>query len=66
MGLKKGDKLRLQFDENTKTIVMQPHVEPPEEVFIRAGTRLTSSILKKSEELDEAKARKLLKALGVR
>jgi AbrB family looped-hinge helix DNA binding protein len=66
LGLKKGDRLRLQVDENTKTIVMQPHVEPPEEIFVRAGTRLTSSILKRSTELDETKVKKLLKALGAR
>jgi len=65
MGLKKGDKLKIRVDEETKTILLQPSVAPPKEIFfIRAGTRLTSSVLRESEQLDETKVRRLLKAIG--
>lgn len=63
--MKKGDKLKVEIDERTKTIVMQPSVEPPKEIFVRAGTKITSSLLKESDELDERKVRKLLNAIGV-
>ena len=60
LGLKKGDKIRVEVDEETKTIIMRPQVKPPKEIFVRAGTKLTSSILKESDEMDEAKIKRLL------
>ena len=66
LGLKKGDKLKVEIDEQSKQILIQPSVQPPREVFVKAGTRLTSSILNESRELDEAKVKKLLKAIGAR
>ena len=64
LGLKKGDKLKIKIDEENKTIVMQASIEPPKEVFVRAGTRLSSSILKESDQLDATKVKRLLKAIG--
>lgn len=65
LGLRKGDKLRVEIDEG-KNIVIHSSLEPPREIFIRAGTKLTSQILNESAELDEAKVKKLLKAIGAR
>ncbi|MHB1869061.1 MAG: AbrB/MazE/SpoVT family DNA-binding domain-containing protein [Nitrososphaerales archaeon] len=66
LGIKEGDKLRVEVDEKTKTIVMRPQIEPPEEIFVHAGTKLTSSILRESDELDETKIKRLLKAIGAK
>jgi len=65
LGLKKGDRLKVQVDERTKSIILQPSVPPPEGVLVRAGTRFTSSILKKSDVIDDRKVKKLLSAIGV-
>lgn len=65
LGLKKGDKLKVSVDERTKSIIMQVSTEPPEEIFVRAGTKLASAMLKESNELDEKKIKKLLDAIGV-
>jgi AbrB family looped-hinge helix DNA binding protein len=66
LGVKEGDKLRIEVDERTKTILMRPQIEPPEEIFVHAGTKLTSSILRESDELDEARIERLLKAIGAK
>lgn len=63
LGLKKGDKLKVQIDEGNN-IVMHSSLKPPKEIFIHAGTKLTSQILSESTTLDEAKVKKLLKAIG--
>jgi AbrB family looped-hinge helix DNA binding protein len=63
--LKKGDRLKVEIDEKAKRIIMQPAVDPPREIFVRAGTKLTSSLLKESDAIDERKIRKLLNAIGV-
>jgi len=65
LGLKKGDKLKVEVDEKTKSIIMQPSVGPPSKVFVHAGTRLTSSLLKEADQIDEKKIKKLLSAIGV-
>lgn len=66
LGLKKGDKLKVVVDEKTKSIIMQASVQPPKEIFVRAGTKLTSALLKESDELDEKKIKRLLGAIGVK
>ncbi len=63
LGLKKGDKLKVEIDEGNN-IVMHSSLEPPKEIFIHAGTKLTSQILNESAEIDEAKVKNLLKAIG--
>jgi hypothetical protein len=45
---------------------MRPQIEPPEEIFVHAGTKLSSSILRESDELDEARIERLLKAVGAK
>ena len=65
LGLKKGDRLKVEVDEKAKRIIMQPSVGPPKEIFVRAGTKLTSSLLKESDEIDEKKIKRLLSAVGV-
>lgn len=65
LGIKEGDKLKVELDETNKTLIMRPKTEPPKEIFVRAGTKLTSSILKESDELDKTKINRLLKAIGV-
>ncbi len=65
LGLRKGDKLKLRVDEETKTILLQRSVAPPREIFIQAGTKITASLLRETDKLDEKKVRRLLKAIGV-
>ena len=65
LGLKKGDKLKLEIDEEKKAIVLQRSVVPPSVVFVRAGTALTSSLLREADQMDKKKERRLLKAIGV-
>jgi AbrB family looped-hinge helix DNA binding protein len=65
LGLKKGDLLKVEVDEQKKTIIMQPSVEAPREIFVKAGNKLTNALLKESDEIDERKARRLLRAIGV-
>jgi AbrB family looped-hinge helix DNA binding protein len=64
--LKRGDKLKVEIDERTKSIIMHPSVSPPEEVFVRAGTKLTRSVLNEADEIDERKIKKLLNAIGIK
>lgn len=66
LGLKKGDKLKIEVDEKTKSIIIQPSVEPPKEIFIHAGTKLTSALLKEADEIDERQIKRLLNAIGVK
>lgn len=66
LGIRQGDKLKLELDEKSKTILLRPRVEPPQEVFVRAGTKLTSSILKDSDNLDSSRTKRLLKAIGIK
>jgi len=65
LGLKKGDKLKIEIDERTKTILMQPSATPPSEIFIRVGSKLSGAILRESREQDEKKVQRILKAIGV-
>ncbi len=62
LGLKKGDRLKVEL-ENGNKIVMQPTIEPPEDIFVHAGTRLTKRILEESREIDETKFKGLLKEI---
>jgi AbrB family looped-hinge helix DNA binding protein len=66
LGLKEGDTLKLEVDERTKTIILQPYVEPPKEIFVQVGPKVASLILKESDKLDDMKVKRLLKALGAR
>ena len=65
LGLKKGDKLKLQVDEEKKTILLQRSIAPPDELFVRVGTAVTSELLREGDQMDRKKERQLLKALGI-
>lgn len=64
MGLKPGDKVKIEVLEDKRAII-QPATNPPKEVFVKAGGKLTKRILQESKGLDEDKIRRLLKELGV-
>jgi AbrB family looped-hinge helix DNA binding protein len=66
LGLEKGDKLKVKVDEQNKTIVMQAATEPTKEIFVRAGTKLSTSFLNESKEVDEVKLKRLLREIGAR
>jgi len=65
LALKKGDVLKIKVDEESKTILLQKSIDPPKEIFVNAGTKFSSSLLKESDLIDERKAKSLLKAIGV-
>lgn len=56
--------MKIEADERRRTIIMRSGVKPPAEIFVRAGTKLTKAILKESNDLDEAKLKRLLNAIG--
>ncbi len=65
LGLKEGDTLKVEVDDHTKRIIMQSFVEPPKEMFVKAGSKKTSSLMKQSDKMDEKKIKRLLNAIGV-
>jgi AbrB family looped-hinge helix DNA binding protein len=65
MGLKPGDKVKIELLEGKKAII-QPLVNPPEEIFVRAADKIVENTLREADEQDDAKIRRLLRDLGVR
>lgn len=65
LGLKTGDKVRLEIQEGRR-VVIQPAVEPPKEIFVRGDAKLLERVLDEAKRTDERKVRNLLRALGVR
>ena len=65
LGLRKGDRLKVEIDEKTKSIIFRASVEAPRDIFVRAGTKTTSSLLKESDSMDEKKIKRLLNSIGV-
>jgi AbrB family looped-hinge helix DNA binding protein len=65
MGLKPGDKVKIELLEGKKAII-QPLVSPPEEIFVRAADKIVENTLREADEQDDAKIRRLLRDLGVR
>lgn len=65
LGLKPGDKLRLEITEGRGALI-QPAVKPPKEVFVRGGGEVVETVLQEAREIDEKKIEKLLRTLGVR
>ncbi len=65
LGLRKGDKLKVEVDEQTKSIIFKPSVEAPRDIFVRAGTNTTSALLKESDRVNEKKIKRLLSSIGV-
>jgi AbrB family looped-hinge helix DNA binding protein len=65
MGLKPGDKVKIELLEGKKAII-QSLVNPPEEIFVRAADKIVENTLREADEQGDAKIRRLLRDLGVR
>ena len=65
LGLKAGDKIKLEVEEG-KRVIVQPSVKPPNDVFVKAGDRLIEEALHEAKRVDEEKIREMLKSLGVK
>ena len=65
LGLKAGDKIKLEVEEG-KRLIVQPSVNPPNDVFVKAGDRLIEETLQEAKRVDEEKIREMLKSLGVK
>lgn len=65
LGLKAGDKLKLEVEEG-KRIIVQPSVGPPKDVFVKAGEKLLEETLQEAKKVDEEKIREMLRSLGVK
>jgi len=62
LGLTPGTVLRVWTEG--KRVMMEPVSEPPKEIFIKAGSRITEPILDEAKKLGD-KAEKFLRDLGV-
>jgi len=62
LGLKKGDVFLVKIED--KKIILEPLTQPPEEIFVEAGSELTDKILREAKASSD-KAEKLLRDLGV-
>ena len=62
LGLKKGDVFLVKIED--KKIILEPLTQPPEEIFVKAGSELTDNILREAK-VSSDKAEKLLRDLGV-
>lgn len=63
LGLRRGTVLKVWVEG--KRVILEPATEPPEEIFVRAGSGVTERILKEAK-ISSNKAAKLLRDLGVR
>lgn len=63
LGLRRGDRVRFELLEG-KRVVIQPAVDPPPDVFVRAGSEVVQGVLRESSDEDELKVARLLRALG--
>ena len=62
LGLRPGTLLRVSIEGGR--VVLEPIREPPPDVFVEAGPRVTEPILLEAKKLSD-KARRLLEDLGV-
>ena len=62
LGLTPGTVLKVTIEE--KKVVLEPVEEPPREVFVKAGAKVTEPIIREAKALSD-KAKALLKDLGV-
>jgi AbrB family looped-hinge helix DNA binding protein len=65
MGLKPGDKVKIELLEGKKAII-QPLVNPPEEIFVKASDEIIEDTLREADKQDDEKIRRLLRSLGIR
>ena len=62
LSLTPGTILRVQVEE--KRVILEPLQEPPKEVFIEAGSKITELLLREAKMTSD-KAQRLLRDLGV-
>ncbi|MCS7365221.1 MAG: AbrB/MazE/SpoVT family DNA-binding domain-containing protein [archaeon GB-1867-035] len=62
LGLTTGTILKVSVEK--KKIILEPIEEPPKEIFIEAGSKITEKIIREAKTLSD-KTIKLLKDLGV-
>ena len=60
--MKKGDVFLVKIEN--KKIILEPLAQPPEEIFVEAGSELTDNILREAK-VSSDKAEKLLRDLSV-
>ena len=63
LGLRPGTPLRVWVEGGR--VVLEPVAEPPREIFVEAGPRVTRPVLLETKRLSD-KAKRLLEDLGVR
>lgn len=64
MGLKPGDKVKIEILEGKKAII-QSIANPPDDVFVKAADGIVKDALREADEQDDKKIRRLLRSLGV-
>ena len=64
MGLKPGDIVKFDVLEG-KRAIMQPSVEPPSDVFVKAKSMLVEETIHDAKVVDDTKVAKMLRALGI-
>jgi AbrB family looped-hinge helix DNA binding protein len=62
LNLTPGTILRVQVED--KRVILEPLREPPREVFVQAGPRITEPILREAKNTSD-KTQRLLRDLGV-
>lgn len=62
LGLTPGTVLRVKVEG--KRVILMPSQELPEELFVKAGSRITESLLREAK-ITSDKAQRLLRDLGV-
>ena len=62
LGIAKGSILNVKLEG--KKIILETIQDPPKEIFVLAGSKLTEKILKEAKTTSD-KSQELLKALGV-
>lgn len=62
LSLTPGTVLRVIVEE--KRVILEPLQEPPEEVFVKAGSKITEPLIREAK-ITSDKAKRLLRDLGV-
>ncbi len=63
LGLKPGTVLKVRVEG--RRVILEPASEPPEEIFVQAGSTVTGPIVEEAKKLSD-KAKRLLEDLGAR
>ncbi len=63
MNLKPGDKVKIEAVKGRKATI-QPAVQPPDDIFVRAGKAVPKKVLAESRRIDELNLKRLLRELG--